>query len=218
MAKCLIESSLLLIPRTNHTQNRCQQYEKTMTEIINEEKSKEQEVEFAKFWSRAGAYIIDGIIIGAFTLIINAINIANFKSFLIYLPIAIIAIFYKPFMESKYGATLGKMALNLKVIDQNFNQIDFKQSLLRSIILIFPAILFVPIYYFAFNNPNLAKSTQLFEFAQGLAIEYPIQSWISNLSFLIIVIDLIVLLTDQTKTQRSLHDRIANTYVIFNRK
>jgi hypothetical protein len=90
--------------------------------------------------------------------------------------------------------------------------------MLRSIILIFPAILFVPIYYLAFNNPNLAESSQIMEFAQGLALEYPIQSWISNLSFIIIVVDIIVLLTDKTKTQMSLHDRIGKTYVIFNRK
>jgi uncharacterized RDD family membrane protein YckC len=189
-----------------------------MAEIINTVNQTEKQVEYATFWSRAGAYILDGIIVGAFTFIINAINIANFKSFLIYLPIAIVAIFYKPFMESKYGATFGKMALKLKVTDQNYNQIDFKQSLLRSIILIFPAIFFVPIYYFAFNNPNLAEYSQIFDFAQGLAVEYPIQSWISNLSFLIIVIDIIVLLTDQTKTQRSLHDRIGKTYVLFDRK
>ena len=189
-----------------------------MAEIINTVNQTEKQVEYATFWSRAGAYILDGIIVGAFTFIINAINIANFKSFLIYLPIAIVAIFYKPFMESKYGATFGKMALKLKVTDQNYNQFDFKQSLLRSIILIFPAIFFVPIYYFAFNNPNLTEYSQIFDFAQGLAVEYPIQSWISNLSFLINVIDIIVLLTDQTKTQRSLHDRIGKTYVLFDRK
>jgi len=110
------------------------------------------------------------------------------------------------------------MTFKLKVTDQKFNRIDFKQALLRSIILIFPAILFVPIYYFAFNNSNLAEYSQIFEFAQGLAVEYPIQSWISNLSFVIIVIDIIVLLTDKTKTQRSLHDRIGKTYVLFDRK
>ena len=178
----------------------------------------EKKVEYATFWSRAGAYILDGIIVAAVTLFINAINIANFKSFLIYLPVAIVAIFYKPFMESKYSATFGKMAFKLEVTDQSFNQIDFKQSLLRSIILIFPAILFVPIYYLAFNNPNLVNSDQIFEFSKALAVEYPIQSWISNLSFLIIIIDIIVLLTDNTKTQRSLHDRIGKTYVIFDRK
>jgi uncharacterized RDD family membrane protein YckC len=120
-------------------------------------------------------------------------------------------------MESKYGATFGKMALNLKVTDQNFNQINFWQSLLRSIILVFPAILLVPIYYLAFNNSDLAEFTKLLEFVQGFAAEYPIQSWISNLSFLIIVIDIIFLLTDKTKTQRSLHDQIAKTYVIVKR-
>jgi|26BtaG_2_1085354.scaffolds.fasta_scaffold00003_21 uncharacterized RDD family membrane protein YckC len=76
----------------------------------------EIQVEYATFWSRAGAYIIDGIIITIVSIVINAINIANFKSFLIYLPVAIIAILYKPFMESKYGATFGKMVLSLKVI------------------------------------------------------------------------------------------------------
>jgi uncharacterized RDD family membrane protein YckC len=189
-----------------------------MTENLSTESTIGENVKYAKFWNRAGAYILDGVIVGAFSFIINYINIANFKSFLIYLPIAIIGIFYKPFMESKYGATFGKMALKLKVTDQNFNQIDFKQSLLRSIILIFPAIFFVPIYYFAFNNPNLAEYSEIFAFAQGLAIEYPIQSWISNLSFIIIVVDIIVLLTDKTKTQRSLHDQIAKTYVLFDRE
>lgn len=67
--------------------------EKTMAEIINADNQNTKQVEYATFWSRAGAYILDGIIVGAFTLIINAINIANFKSFLIYLPIAVIAIF-----------------------------------------------------------------------------------------------------------------------------
>ncbi len=189
-----------------------------MAEIISTENQNVTEVEYATFWSRAGAYILDGIIIAAFTLFINAINIANFKSFLIYLPVAIIAIFYKPYMESKYGATYGKMILKIRVTNQSFNQIDFKQSLLRSIILIFPAILFIPIYYFAFNNPNLAESSQIMEFTQGLAVEYPIQSWISNLSFIIIIVDIIFLLTDDTKAQRSLHDRIGKTYVIFDRK
>ena len=186
-----------------------------MVEILVSEN--EIQVEYATFWSRAGAYIIDGIIITIVSMVINAINIANFKSFLIYLPVAIITILYKPFMESKYGATFGKMVLNLKVIDQHFTQIDFKQSLARNIILIFPAILFVPIYYLAFSNPVLADLTQIVHFAQSLAIEYPIQSWISNLSFVIILVDTIVLLTDKTKFQRSLHDRIGKTYVIFER-
>lgn len=189
-----------------------------MAEIISTENKTNEKVEYATFLSRAGAYILDVIIVGAFTIMINAINIANFKSFIIYLLVALVAIFYKPFMESNYGATFGKMTFKLKVTDHDYNQIDFQQSLLRSIILIFPAILFVPIYYLAFNNPNLANASEIMEFAQGLAVEYPIQSWISNLGFIIIVVDIVVLLTDQTKTKKSLHDRIGKTYVLFDLK
>jgi hypothetical protein len=110
------------------------------------------------------------------------------------------------------------MALDLKVTDHNFNQINFKQSLMRSIILVFPVILSVPIYYLAFNNPILANITGVLEFAQALTLEYPIQSWIGNLSLTILLIDIIVLLTDKTKTQKSLHDRIGKTFVIIDRK
>lgn len=189
-----------------------------MAELIKTENKTKAKVEYATFLSRSGAYFLDTVIVAGVALFVNAINIANFKSFLIYLPVAILSIFYKPFMESHYGATIGKMAFQLKVTDQNFNRIDFKQSLLRSIILIFPAILFVPIYYVAFNNPNLAEFSQITEFAQGLTLEYPIQSWISNLSFIILVVDIVVLVTDKTKTQRALHDRIGKTYVVFKRK
>ncbi|EDM44093.1 membrane protein, RDD family [unidentified eubacterium SCB49] len=188
-----------------------------MSEIVNTNNDFEHQVEHATFMSRAGAYVLDSLLLSAVTVFINAINIANFKSFLLYIPIASIAIFYKPFMESKYGATLGKMAFKLKVINKEFNPIDLKQSFLRNIILIFPAILFVPIYYLAFNNPILSNTTGLIEFTQGLTIEYPIQGWISNLGFLVIVIDMIVLLTDSTKTNRSLHDRIGSTFVVFDR-
>ncbi len=174
-------------------------------------------VEYAKFWSRAGAYFIDGIIVSIFSSAFNYINIMNFKSFLLYLPIAILAILYKPYMESKYGATFGKMALNLKVTDHNFNQIGLKQSFLRSIFFIFPAIFYIPIYFLAFNNEALADLTGFMEFAQGMIIEYPIQTWISNISFAIILADIIVLLVNELKTQSSLHDQIAKTYVIQER-
>jgi uncharacterized RDD family membrane protein YckC len=189
-----------------------------MPEKLISENTKLENVQYAKFWNRVGAYLIDVIIVGGFSAIINYLNITNYKSFLFYLPIAIIGFLYKPYMESKYGATLGKMALDLKVTDHNFNQINFTQSLMRSIILVFPVILSVPIYYLAFNNPILANITGVLEFAQALTLEYPIQSWIGNLSLTILVIDIIVLLTDKTKTQKSLHDRIGKTFVIIDRK
>src|SRR5690606_10453061 len=98
---------------------------------------------FAKFWDRAGAYLIDMIIIGVFSFLLNYFNFSEYKCFLFYLPVAIIAILYKPFLESTYGSTFGKMLLNLEVVNENFERINFKRSFLRSFILILPAILFI---------------------------------------------------------------------------
>jgi uncharacterized RDD family membrane protein YckC len=175
-------------------------------------------VEFATFWTRAGAYILDGLIIGSITFSLSLVNIAQFKSFFFYLILTLISMLYKPYMESEYGATLGKMILKIKVTDYAFNQITFHTSLMRSAILVFPGLLYIPIYYFAFSNPNITEADGFMEFSQLLAYEYPIQAWIGNLIFLIVLVDIIVLMADATKTQRSLHDQIAKTYVIHDKK
>ena len=184
-----------------------------MNENITTEK-----VEYATFWNRAGAYILDAIFLIIITGIINFVNISNYKSFALYLPFALIGVCYKPFMESYYGATIGKMILKLKVTNKNFEKIDMKTSILRSLILVFPAAMYIPIYYMAFNNPNLADLNGLMEFSKAMSSEYSIQGIIGNLSMILIIADIIFLLSDKTKRQRSLHDRIAETYVIVDNK
>jgi uncharacterized RDD family membrane protein YckC len=165
---------------------------------------------YAKFWDRAGAYLLDMIIIGVFSFGLNYLNFTIFKSFLIYLPIALIAILYKPYMESSYGSTFGKMLLNLKVVGENFEGINFKRSFMRSFILIFPAILFIPIYFMAFQDPSVINAA---DFVLAMQANYPTLGLIGNISFFIILIDLIVLLAKKERL-RSLHDIIANTYVL----
>jgi uncharacterized RDD family membrane protein YckC len=182
------------------------------------ENLKTEQVKYATFWNRAGAYLLDIILLGLIIGIINFINIANYKSFILYLPFALIGISYKPYMESYYGATIGKMILKLKVTDKNFKKIDMTTSILRSLILVFPAMMYIPLFYLAFNNPNLLELSGFLEFSRAMASEYPTQGIIGNLSMILLVADIIFLLSDSTKTQRSLHDRIANTYVIIDKK
>jgi uncharacterized RDD family membrane protein YckC len=184
-----------------------------MTENLSTEK-----IEYATFWTRVGAYLLDTIFLIVVVGIINYFNITNFKSFLLYLPIALLGVFYKPFLESYYGATIGKMIVKIKVTDRNFNKIDMTTSILRSLILVFPAVMYIPIYYMAFNNTSLSEINGFMEFSKAIAAEYPMQGIIGNLSMIIIIADIIFLLTDSTNTQRSLHDRIANTYVIYDKK
>jgi len=171
-------------------------------------------VKYAQFWPRFVAYFLDGIIVAVFNVAMVAFNFAFVQSFWFYLPITLIGIAYKPYLESKYGATLGKMALNLKVTGLQHQQIDIWQSLKRSAIFIIPVLLLIPFEYMAYNNPAIASANGFFEFAQLQAEAYPYETWISYASSALAIIDLIVLLSDKSGKQQSLHDQIGQTYVI----
>lgn len=170
--------------------------------------------QYGKFWDRFGAYILDALIIGLPAYGLNYLNFITLKSFYFYLPLGLIGLLYKPFMESRYQATLGKMALDLKVTDLNFNKINFEKSLLRSLIVMLPALVYIPVQYLAFNNPDLMEIDSFWSFSQALAVTYPASGTLNCFFSLIFLADLIVFLTDDTKRGRSLKDRIAKTYVI----
>lgn len=117
--------------------------------------------EYAGFWLRFVAYLIDGIIVGAVQTIIIAPVMAMFglgiasmenmdsmsdeesMAFIMgamgtmgttFLIVGLIGIIYFTLMEaSKYQATLGKMALGLKVTDTEGNPLDFGKALLRNL-------------------------------------------------------------------------------------
>lgn len=117
---------------------------------------------YAGFWLRFVAVIIDYIVIycaQAFLVVpllalvgLNfANNIANADSMsegemagsifsfvaalsgLIFLLYAILILYYTLMESSKYQATLGKMALGLKVTDVNGNKLDFVKALVRNL-------------------------------------------------------------------------------------
>ena len=52
------------------------------------------------------------------------------------------------------------------------------------------------------------------EYSQAVNLSYPIQNYISYVIQLILVIEIIILLTDKSKKQRALHDRIGGTFVV----
>lgn len=173
-----------------------------------------ENIEYGKFWIRTGAYLTDAIILMLITIPITYLNITEYKSFSLYLLIAIIGLLYKPLLEYYFGATVGKYALDLKVTNVNFDKMTLSQSFLRSSIIILPGILFIPISYLAFNNPDILKINSFMEYSQAVAFNYPMQKYVTNFMQLILVVEIIFLLTDKTKTERALHDRIGKTYVI----
>lgn len=170
--------------------------------------------EYAKFWDRVGAYLLDALIVGSVSFAFNYANILHFKSFLFYLFMGLLGLLYKPYMESHYGATIGKMVLNLQVTDLNYNKIGFEKAVLRSLILIIPSFVYIPLHFLAFDNPQVTNTDGFMDFSKALAAEYPIAQLLSSALSLIFIVDIIVLLTESSGKQRSLKDFIAQTYVI----
>jgi uncharacterized RDD family membrane protein YckC len=168
----------------------------------------------AEFSDRLFASLIDAIIIGGLTFLVNSINFSIFKSFWIYLLFTLIAMLYKPFMEAKYNATLGKIAMKIEVTDTNYNYIDLQRSLLRSLILIVPSLVYIAAHFFAFNNSYVAESDGVLEFGMRMGEEYPLLTMIASFLSYSALVDVIVYLTDMSKYQRSLKDFIAKTYVV----
>ena len=89
-------------------------------------------LEYAGFWIRTGAYIIDSIILYVVAFVIG-LTMADLASVAIAWVInLVIPITYFTVMEaSGYQATLGKMAVGIKVGDHNGNPIGVLNSIGR---------------------------------------------------------------------------------------
>ena len=164
----------------------------------------------AGFWIRVGTYIIDFLIfipIG----ILSFWNTYSLKSTAVLILISLPGFIYKPFMESFFGATLGKMSCKIKVIDDNGN----KLSLFNAYIRFFPFLLLAGVglasQLILFSSPQFesVKSwTELAEAQQGnflVVISYPVSA--------LVLIDCIIVAF--TFRKRALHDMMAESFCVY---
>lgn len=102
---------------------------------------------FPGFWYRVAGKIIDGVITGMFSVLIQSILMPtmdlqmmesqeDFIFFTIYMVVnmlvsILIPLSYTTFFLGKYGATPGKMALGMKVIMADGRQITYSRACLR---------------------------------------------------------------------------------------
>lgn len=164
---------------------------------------------YGKFWPRTGALIIDAIILGVPVFIISYLNI-GWKNIPLMILSSVAALAYKPVMEYVYGATLGKMALGLKVVNLSFGPPSIEAVLLRNIFNLASGFFSIIFSVVLFLSPEFQDVTGFMEYAT-LQAERPERyiQWVVNL---ITIVEIIFLLTDDRC--RSLHDRIGNTYVV----
>lgn len=145
---------------------------------------------YGGFWKRFGALVVDGILLLVAAMIIGLVmpqNIAQWAMF------AISAGYYI-FMHGRYGATCGKMALNMRVCKRDGSDIDFAIAAMR----------YSPFIVFGIG-------TLLLQPAAGGTPGTATGMW-GLLQLLFLVASVIVLVANAQK--RTIHDMLAGTVVV----
>jgi uncharacterized RDD family membrane protein YckC len=168
-------------------------------------------IKYGGFWPRLGALLIDGVVLAPVSIGVSYFNMTSWKSSMLLVVITLVSVAYKPFLEFNYGATLGKMALKLKVVNLQYGKADLGEILARNIFHIVPALFTLFFSINIYNDPEFASVTGFMEYST-FTRKFTALQFISVASGLITIVDGIILLAD--KHSRSLHDKIGQTCVI----
>jgi uncharacterized RDD family membrane protein YckC len=178
-----------------------------LTENISAEQLNQMPI-YATFRERLGAFFID-VLIGLILLPITIYNIPDWKSTLICILAIMLGLSYKPIFEYTYGATLGKMAMKLAVVNYQFESPSLKEICLRNSIHLVIGFLNLIQNIMFFSMSEFVEITTFKEYQTFLAIHQ--SSFLKYLGF-ISIIDIATMYSD--KQNRTFHDKIGKTLVI----
>jgi uncharacterized RDD family membrane protein YckC len=172
----------------------------------------EADIRFASFGSRFGATLLDGFILSGIILPITYFNVITWKIPYLFIITALTEIAYKPFLEYRYGATLGKMAVGIEVLGHQFQRVSFNEEMKRVSFYIVPSflqfILSVRIYF----SPEFLTVKNYNDFNQFIIDSNPSTLLLGGLVFVIGIADCVTFFLNNQR--RSLHDLYADTYVV----
>jgi uncharacterized RDD family membrane protein YckC len=172
----------------------------------------EADIVFAKFGSRFGASLIDGVIIILVNLPITYLNVTQWKIPTVYILTSLILICYKPFLEYRYGATLGKMAVGIVVVGYQFQKVTLREELRRVSFYIVPNIIQEIMTLKIYFSDDLKRIGSYSDYNNYVTGSNPALFILNIIVFALLVADCIVFLSDGQN--RSLHDMYAGTFVI----
>jgi uncharacterized RDD family membrane protein YckC len=164
----------------------------------------------AGFWIRVGASFIDWLIfipIG----ILSIWNTYSLKSTVVLVLISLPGLIYKPFMESFFGATLGKMSCKIKVIDDNGK----KLSLFGAYVRFFPFLISTGIalagQLIVFSSQQFQSATSMTEIGEAQKVNF--LSLIGLIVGALVVIECIF--AAFTFRKRALHDMLGESFCVY---
>ena len=176
---------------------------------FNEKQNKQ--VVYATFWTRVAASFVDGLIIMPIILPLTYYNMIVWKNMPLLIAIAIFGLLYKLFMEYAYGATWGKMAMRIVVVNYNFEKPNLTEICLRNVINIASSVSTFLSSLYLFSLSEFKDVNGFMEYSVFVNKHTP-ASTISNILALAFLVDILLMFSD--KQLRTIHDKIGKTYVV----
>lgn len=175
------------------------------------------ELEYAGFWRRVAAHLIDALALGMALLVLVLFSLGNNSLYLLSLVIpTVLGIVYQLYLTTRYGATLGKMAMDVKIVRLDGSPIGFTEANWRYLPYLIFGVIGLLGNFEAFHSipvPSIFFELSWTERNDVLQQYQPVWATLSMIaSLLFIFVDVVMLIGSKKKL--SLHDRIGNTMVI----
>tara|TARA_B100000809_G_scaffold250625_1_gene283290 strand:+ start:2827 stop:3399 length:573 start_codon:yes stop_codon:yes gene_type:complete len=183
--------------------------EDKIEEVTLDNHGYKEEIEYAGFWIRFGAALIDMLVLIPI-IALGMYNQFDMKSIVLLYVLTVISSLYKPLMEWRFGATLGKMACKIKVTNEALNPISIDQAFGRYIPWGISAVIQLMAATFVFSYPTFNAADTFMEI--GVIAQMSPLTNISNFYNIVFLIIIGSLVFD--KKSRGFHDKIAKTAVI----
>lgn len=166
----------------------------------------------AGFWIRVAATFIDGLIFMPIVILL-VLDLLWWKSYLLVVLLTLPNLFYKPFMEAYKGATLGKMACGLRVVDERGENLSLRAAYMRSLPQLMTVLVGLFAYALLLSNSEFRSAKTLMDLA---LVRQP-----SDFNFAQTAVNFFALIdclfVPFTARKRALHDFLANSYCVQSR-
>lgn len=171
---------------------------------------------YVGFWNRVAARLIDFVVVLPFlglSYYIQSLGLDAYKWSLI--PQLFLTLAYEVVLVKVYGGTPGKLAMGMKVIQINGDEVDWKNAFLRYSVELLIAVIGVYAMYLTLNMADAGtfNSLGLLKRSAYLSMLNPVtMKFSSYLSLAWTFAGVIVLVVNVRK--RSTHDFVAGTVVV----
>ncbi len=165
---------------------------------------------YAGVWIRLGAYLIDGVCLIPLTLLGTIYNNTDLKSLPLAIAITIVTYLYKLLMEYRFGATLGKMAVKLKVVNSDQEKISLGQAFSRTIPWLIGSLIGIYSTFKLYEHKLFAK-------AHTFETVVKVQSKVGGEELQYVIYGLFVLIAvtiGVDSRHQGFHDKTAGTFVV----